>query len=65
MRLGISLVHSRPYDSPSRGEIERFFRTVRDKFLTLLKLQEIDSIEELNRLFEIWVDREYNKGTMG
>lgn len=61
-RLGISLVHSKPYDSPSRGKIERYFRTVRDKFLPFLKLQEIDSIDELNRLFELWLDREYNKG---
>ena len=25
-RLGVALVHSRPYDSPSRGKIERLFR---------------------------------------
>jgi transposase InsO family protein len=30
-RSGISLCHSKPYDSPSRGKIERFFRTVRDR----------------------------------
>jgi transposase InsO family protein len=61
-RLGISLVHSRPYDSPSRGKIERLWRTIREKFLSLLRLQDIVSIEELNRLFELWVDKEYNKG---
>ena len=32
--LGIGLVHSKPYDSPSRGKIERFFRTVREMFLS-------------------------------
>jgi putative transposase len=31
--LNIGLVHSKPYDSPSRGKIERFFRTVREGFL--------------------------------
>lgn len=61
-RLGISLVHSRPYDSPSRGKIERFWRTIREKFLPFLKLQEIAAIDELNRLFELWIDKEYNKG---
>ena len=25
-RIGVALVHSKPYDSPSRGKIERFFR---------------------------------------
>lgn len=30
-RAGISLIHSKPYDSPSRGKVERFFRTVRDR----------------------------------
>ena len=32
--LGVGLIHSKPYDSPSRGKIERFFRTVRENFLT-------------------------------
>ena len=31
---GISLIHSKPYDSPSRGKVERFFRTVRERFLS-------------------------------
>ena len=35
-RLGTALLHSKPYDSPSRGKIERFFRTVRLNFLPLL-----------------------------
>jgi putative transposase len=32
-KLGTALIHSKPYDSPSRGKIERFFRTVRDMFI--------------------------------
>ncbi|MBK7537462.1 MAG: transposase [Myxococcales bacterium] len=28
-RLGISLVHARPYDAPARGKMERFWRTLR------------------------------------
>jgi len=31
---GISLIHSKPYDSPSRGKVERLFRTIRDRFLS-------------------------------
>lgn len=60
-RLGIALVHSKPYDSPSRGKIERFFRTVRDKFLAALDLTGLKSVETLNELFAKWLDEEYHK----
>jgi len=60
-RLGIALVHSKPYDSPSRGKIERFFRTVRQKFLPLVDLSEIESLEGINTAFEAWLDKEYQK----
>lgn len=60
-RLGIALIHSKPYDSPSRGKIERFFRTVRDKFLATLQIEEINDLEQLNRQFEHWLEKEYHK----
>ena len=60
-RLGIALIHSRPYDSPSRGKIERFFRTVRAKFLAILHIGEINSLEQLNLQFERWLEKEYHK----
>lgn len=58
-RLGIALIHSRPYDSPSRGKIERFFRTVRQKFLSMLRLP--DNIDELNEAFALWLQDEYHR----
>lgn len=60
-RLGIALIHSKPYDSPSRGKIERFFRTVRQKFLPILNLEEIDHIDQLNDRFEAWLEKDYHK----
>lgn len=60
-RLGIALVHSRPYDSPSRGKIERFFRTVRQKFLPMLSLSEINDLEQLNGQFQRGLNNEYHK----
>lgn len=60
-RLGIGLVHSRPYDSPSRGKIERFHRTVRDKFLPFVDIKEIDSIDTFNMALSQWLDKEYQK----
>jgi len=55
---GISLIHSRPYDSPSRGKIERLFRTVRQRFLS--GLQRNSSIEELNQTFWLWLQEDYH-----
>ncbi len=59
-RLGISLIHSKPYDSPSRGKIERFHRTIRDKFLSMLDLSQIDGIQTLNEHFAAWLSAGYH-----
>ena len=55
---GISLIHSKPYDSPSRGKVERFFRTVRERFLSAL--QERMTLEELNEAFTLWLKDDYH-----
>jgi len=55
---GISLIHSKPYDSPSRGKIERFLRTVRERFLA--GLQEGLTLEELNQAFGLWLQEDYH-----
>jgi len=55
---GISLIHSKPYDSPSRGKIERLFRTVRDRFLP--GVQEGISLQELNQAFWLWLQDDYH-----
>lgn len=60
-RLGIALVHSKPYDSPSRGKIERYHRTIRQKFLPLLNQENDLSLIELNTSFDAWLDKEYQK----
>ena len=57
-RLGISLIHSKPYDSPSRGKIERFFRTVRDRFLATI--DEDLSLDQLNDAFDAWLQEDYH-----
>lgn len=56
--LNIGLVHSKPYDSPSRGKIERFFRTVREQFL--VSVGELVDIETLNTSFNRWLRDEYH-----
>ena len=60
-KLGTALIHSKPYDSPSRGKIERFFRTVRDMFIPHLYIkQKSFSLKELNSAFSLWLLDEYN-----
>jgi putative transposase len=55
---GISLVHSKPYDSPSRGKVERIFRTIRQRFLS--GLQEGITLDELNEAFWLWLKEDYH-----
>lgn len=53
--LNIGLVHSKPYDSPSRGKIERFFRTVRAGFLIDFRDDDPWTLEQINTNFRKWV----------
>ncbi len=59
-RLGISLLHARPYHPAGRGKIERFFRTVRGQFLAPLEAQDIPGLETLNQRFRSWLEAEYH-----
>lgn len=59
--LGVSLIHSKPHEPNTRGKIERFFLTVRKRFLSTLNTDSITGIDELNNLFSKWLDKEYNK----
>lgn len=60
-KLGTALIHSKPYDSPSRGKIERFFRTVRDMFIPNLYIKDQQfTIDMLNESFKKWLLDEYN-----
>ena len=55
---GISLIHSKPYDSPSRGKVERFFRSVRERFLS--GLRQPLSLEDLQEAFALWLQEDYH-----
>jgi putative transposase len=57
-QAGISLIHSKPYDSPSRGKVERLFRTVRERFLS--GIQEGVTLEEINEAFAFWLKEDYH-----
>lgn len=58
--LGIALIHAKPYDPQAKGKIERFFRTVRQRFYTTLEPSSLTSLEALNAAFAKWLEEDYN-----
>lgn len=60
-KLGITLIHARPYQPAGKGKQERFFRTVRMSFLPTLGPADFGSLDALNRRFWAWVEGEYHQ----
>jgi putative transposase len=59
--LGIRLIHSTPGRPEGRGKIERVFRTIREQVLVELGDRPPASLEELNRIFQSWVEQVYHR----
>src|SRR5438094_733241 len=59
--LGTLIVHTPPYQPEGRGKIERYFRTLRDQFLTNLDPQRSLSLEELNDRLWTWIENAYHR----
>ena len=57
--LGVKLVHASPRAATTKGKIERFFRTVRDRFL--VEIDDGVELGELNRLFSAWLEVVYHR----
>jgi len=57
-RIGCILRHTPVRDASAKGKVERFFRTVRDRFLT--RQLDLSSLGALNRAFAAWAEDEYN-----
>jgi putative transposase len=66
-RLGLSLVHARPYDPEARGKMERFWRTLREGALDFVG--SLSSLHEVNVRLFAFVDEHYHRaahaGLMG
>ena len=60
-RLGVHLIHARPYQPAGKGKIERFFRTVRAQFLARLEEADERSLATLNAMWGAWLDGEYHQ----
>jgi putative transposase len=64
-RLGINLLHSRPYKPMGRGKIEKIFQLVESSFkseaILLVKEGKLKTLEDLNSYFTVWLDKFYNQ----
>lgn len=59
--LGVSLIHSRPYQPEGKGKCERWFRTVRENFIPQLSLQDYENLQTLNNALFSWMDGYYHQ----
>ncbi len=62
-RLGITLLHARPYDAPARGKMERFWRTLRAGCLDFIGPDA--SLHDVNVRLWAFVDQHYHKVAHG
>ena len=62
-RLGITLLHARPYDAPARGKMERFWRTLREGCVDFLG--SLTSLHDVNVRLCAFVDEHYHKAPHG
>lgn len=60
-KLGITLIHARPYQPQGKGKQERWFRTVRMQLLPLLTAEDTKSLEALNQRLWAFVEAEYHQ----
>ena len=57
-KLGIRLLYAKPYHPEGKGKQERYNQTV-DAFLREASIEKPKSIEELNRLYNVWMEECY------
>mgnify|MGYP001563031068 CR=1 FL=1 len=57
-RIGCILRHTPVRDGAAKGKVERFFRRVRQQFLS--RHLDLDSLERLNDQFTLWLEDDYN-----
>ncbi|MCP3921071.1 MAG: DDE-type integrase/transposase/recombinase [Desulfobacterales bacterium] len=57
-RVGCILRHTPVRDGASKGKIERFFRRLRDQFLS--RKLDLSSLNVLNKQLTVWIEERYN-----
>ena len=59
-KLGVALIHARPWQPAGKGKIERFFRTLRGAWLSHIDATDRDTLVTLNRSLWAWIEGEYH-----
>src|SRR6266511_701945 len=59
-KLGVTLIHARPFQPQAKGKLERWFRTVRAQLLPTLPDADTRDLEALNRRLWAWIEDEYH-----
>ena len=57
-RLGIALLHTRPYDPAAKGKMERFWRRLREQCLD--HLGDVRSLDDVNARLRVFLERFYH-----
>ena len=57
-KLNIRLLYTKPFDAASKGKVEKYNQTV-DKFLAEYQLHKAKTLDELNRLYRVWMEECY------
>lgn len=60
-RLGIRIIHSKPYRPQGRGKKERHYRTVAEQFGLEVDIAGVDTLAQLNRYWTAWVEQVYHR----
>jgi putative transposase len=60
-RLGIRIIHSKPYRPQGRGKKERHYRTVAEQFGIEIDIAGVDTLAQLNRYYAAWVEQSYHR----
>ena len=58
-RLGIKLIHAKPYSPTGKGKIERSFRTIKDGWLNCRDWNQYKTIEDVKTDFSDYLYKEY------
>lgn len=59
-KLGIRLLHAKPFACQSKGKIEFFHRSV-DRFIAEVRVAHVHSVSELNEKWKIFLEQDYQK----
>ena len=60
-RLGIHLIHCRPYAPEGKGKLERWHSTCRSQFLSELDERRIHTLDDLNARLWAWLEMVYHR----